>query len=149
MSTPNSAITTQAIGGIGQSFVNADGAVGTTLAIDLTNLKLLYTAGASGSIIKSLMANLDDGTARVLVLAYDDLTHKYVIGTVNIPVNSGATGAIANIDLLASAVLLGFPLDASGRAVIQLPPNKKLWAGVQVAVTAAKTLNVTGSAEDF
>lgn len=142
---------TQTLQSIVQSFVNADGAVGTTLTTAPSNTKLLFTAGTEGAVVKSLMVASDDSSARVFVLyiSPDSGTTFYCIGTVNIPVNSGATGAIANIDLFGSSVLLGLQFDQSGKAVLPLEASHRLYGGVQVAVTAAKTIVVTGVAEDY
>lgn len=151
MSMTNTLPITQLIQNIFAALVNATGAVGTTLGTAPANTVLLMTAGLNGSVLKSLMVASDDSAARVLCIfiSPDGGTTKYCIGTVNIPLNSGATGAIANIDVLASAVLLGFPVDQGGRSVLPLAAGYKVYVGVQVAVTAAKTIVVTGISEDF
>lgn len=147
--TPNSLLTTQTTNNIIQNFITNDGNCGVQLGSGIAGVKLLYTAGPSGSIIKSLMANSDDTSARVVTLVIDNLTSKYCIGTINVPLQAGQTGAIPNVDMLANANLLGFVVDAAGKNVIQLQANYKLWAGVQTTMTAAKTLNIIGSAEDY
>lgn len=151
MAVTNTLPVTQSFSDIVQTIVNADGAVGTTLTNAPTNTKVLFTAGANGSIVKSLMVCSDDSAARVLVfyISIDAGTTKTPIGTVNIPINSGATGAIANIDIFNSTVLLGFPLDQGGRSVLPMQASAILYVGTQVAVTAAKFINVTGAAENF
>lgn len=142
---------TQTIQNAFATLVNADGAVGTTLTTSPSNSKLLFTAGAEGSVVKSLTVSSDDSAARVLVfyISPDSGTTKYCIGTINIPLNSGATGAIANIDVLGSAVLLGLVLDQSGKPVLPLAATYRIYIGTQVAVTAAKTIVVTAVAEDY
>lgn len=142
---------TQTIQNAFQAIVNGDGAVGTTLTTAPSNAKLLLTAGAEGSVIKSLIVSSDDSSARVLAfyISPDGGTTKYCIGTVNIPVNSGATGAIVNVDILGSAVLIGMALDQSGKPVLPLAATYRLYVGTQVAVTAAKTIVVTAVAEDY
>lgn len=149
--TPNAQPCTQAIQNDFASLANATGAVGTTLTTSPSNSVLLSTAGANGSLVKSLMVCSDDSAARVLVIyvSPDSGTTKYPIGTANIPLNSGATGAIGNIDLLNSTVLLGFPVDQAGRNIIQLAPSNRIYVGVQVAVTAAKFINIMASLENF
>ncbi len=147
--TPNSLLTTQTTNNIIQTFITGDGNVGTSMGSGVVGAKLLYTAGPSGSIVKSLMACSDDSAAHVVTFVFDNLTSKFAIGTVNVPINAGATGAIANVDILGSAFLLGFTVDAAGKNVLQLGANQKLWAGPQVSMTAGKTLTIFGSAEDF
>ena len=142
---------TQSIQNAFQSIVNADGAVGTTLTTAPSNAKLLFTAGAEGSVIKSLTANSDDTSSRVLVIyiSPDAGTTKYPIGSVSITTLAGQTGALSQIDILASSVFLGLPLDQSGRPVLPLAATYRVYVGVQVAVTAAKFLNVHAMGEDY
>lgn len=142
---------TQAIQNDFASLVNATGAVGVTLTTNPSNSVLLSTAGANGAIVKALMVCSDDSAAKVLViyLSTDAGTTKNPIGTVNIPLSSGATGAIANIDILNSAVLLGFSVDQAGRSVIELAPAARIYVGVQGAVTAAKFVNICCISEQF
>jgi hypothetical protein len=148
--TPNKLLTTQTINNFATSFITGDGNVGTSMGSGIANTRLLYTAGPSGSIVKSLMACSDDGSlAHVVTLVYDNLTTKYPIGAVNVPINAGATGAIPNVDILGSTALLGFTIDAAGKSVLQLGANQKIWAGPQVSMTAGKTLTIFGIAEDF
>lgn len=151
MAVTNTLPVTQAIQNDFASLVNATGAVGTTLTTAPSNSVLLSTAGANGGVVKSLTVCSDDTAARVLVIyvSPDAGTTKNPIGTVNIPITAGATGAIANVDLLNSSVLLGFPVDQSGRNVIELAPNNRIYVGVQVAVTTAKFLNVSCMSEQF
>lgn len=149
--TVNSQPCTQAIQADFTSLVNATGAVGTTLTTAPSNSVLLATMGANGGVVKQLTVTSDDTSARVLVIyvSSDSGTTKYPIATVNVPLNSGATGAIVNIDVLGSAVVVGLPLDQMGKPVLELAPSNRIYVGVQVAVTAAKFLNVTCVSEQF
>ena len=134
------------------SLVNATGAVGTTLTTAPTNSVLACTAHATlGSVISSFVVATDESTAKVLVIyrSIDAGTTKFPIGAISIPINSGQSGAIANVDILASLVLLGFPVDLSGRNCIILAAAERLYVGVQVAVTAAKFLIGTISIGDY
>jgi hypothetical protein len=132
------------------SLVNATGAVGTTLTTTPSNAVLLFTAGAEGAVVKSITVTSDDTAARVLVFYISsDGTTYYPLFTVNVPLNSGATGAIVNIDILGSAVVVGLPIDQSGKPVLMLKASERVYVGTQVAVTAAKFINIVLQAEDF
>ncbi len=132
------------------SLVNATGAVGTTLTTAPSNAQLLFTAGAEGAVVKSIMVTSDDTSARVLVFYISsDGTTYYPLCTVNVPLNSGATGAIVNIDILGSAVVVGLPVDQAGRPIILLKATERIYVGTQVAVTAAKFINIVLQAEDY
>lgn len=141
---------TQTIINAFQSFVLVDGNVGTTLTNTPSNAKLVTTAGANGSIVKSFTVNMDD-TVRVLVIyiSPDAGTTKWPIGTASIATNSGATGAIVNVDLLNSTVLTGFPVDQAGRNIIELAATYRIYAGVQTTLTTAKFMNLIVMQEDF
>lgn len=138
-------------GPVSVNFVNADGAAGTGLTTSPSNTKLLYTAGANDSVLKSLIVSSDDSAARVLnvYVSPDSGTTKNWIGSVSIPITAGQTGAIANVDVLGSAVLVGMCYDQSGKAVLPLAGTYRVYVGVQVAVTAAKTVVVTAIGEDY
>lgn len=142
---------TQSFSNIATTIVNADGAVGATMTNNPSNTKTLFTANANGGIVKSLMVTGDDTTIRVLTfyISNDGGTTKVPIGTASIPVNAGATGAIATVDIFNTVFLLGFSVDQAGRNVLPLAAAALLYVGTQVAVTAAKFINVTGVAENL
>lgn len=130
---------------------NGDGAVGTGFTTNPSNTKLFFTAGAEGSVLKSLMVSSDDTATKLLVLylSTDGGTTKYWLGCILVAITAGQTGAIANLDFLGSSLFTGLPLDQSGKPVLELTANAKLYVGVQVAVTSGKFINVVGQAEDY
>lgn len=151
----NLLVTTQAINTARLAITNATAAVGTglgnTVGTDLTNApQQVIAAGANGTIIKSLTVCSDDSAAEVLTF-YVGVSGGpyYPIGAVNIPLSSGKTGVIANVDILASTVFLGMPLDAAGRSVIMLAVNDILWCGPQATITAAKIVTVQAQGENL
>ncbi len=135
------------------TLVNADSFTATNPGTSPTNTKLFFTAGAEGSILKSLTFATDATAAAQTVgiwLSTDGGTTKYLLGVINVPLNSGYTGAIANVDALNSSVLIGLTLDQSGRPVLPLVANARIYIGcLLTAVAASKTIYVTGVAEDF
>lgn len=151
MAKTTTAPITQSIKNAYLTFVNADGNVGTTLTNSPSNTKKLLTAGAEGSILKVLKVTSDDSSARVLnfYLSLDGGTTKTHIGSVNIPINSGANGTTADIDILASTVFLGMAIDQSGKPVLPLAPSAEIYVGPQASVTSARFINVLAVAEDF
>lgn len=137
--TPNSVVTPQAINTSFMSFVNADG----------TTVKDLFTAGANGAILNSLVAQSTDGTTRNLKLYYYDGTTAWPLGTVNIAVSSGNTGAIASTNLLSTTLIPGLPLDQNGNPFIKLEATHKIQGSVLVAVTAAAQVTTLAFGEDL
>ena len=116
---------------------------------DSTNKKTLFTAGANDSIVKSLHAVSDDSAAKVVQIYVNDGSVDNYIGAVNVPINSGTTGAIAAIDLLNGTLFPNLPYDANGKRVLPLPAGYVLKVSVVAAVTSAKTISITCMAEDY
>jgi hypothetical protein len=120
-----------------------------TLGSD-TNGATIYTAGASGGRVYSLMASTDD-TVTVNVFLYI-LKSSTVepIGMVNVPLSSGNTNAARfPVDMLSPANLPGLPLDATGKPYIELGPNEVLKCGALANLTAAKKCYVTAQGADY
>lgn len=116
---------------------------------DSTNKKTLFTAGSNDSVVKSLHAVSDDSAAKVVNVYVNDGSTDIYIGAVNVPLNSGATGAIAAVDLLNGTLFPNLPYDSNGKRVLPLPAGYVVKVSVQAAVTSAKTITVTCMAEDY
>lgn len=109
----------------------------------------LYTAGANDAVVKSLTVSSNDTSAVNLVISINNGTSDFVIGTVNIPINSGYTGAIASVDVLGSSLLPGLPRDVNNRAIIPLAAGFVLKVGALATMTAARVCNVVACVEEF
>src|SRR5438045_9464334 len=81
-----------------------------------TNTVLFATAGAEGSVVKSIIISSDDSSARTVQfwLSKDSGTTNYLIGTVVIAALSG-TATLINIDVLGNSILTGFAFDWTGK----------------------------------
>lgn len=139
MAKQTSLYVTKGIKTPGASFANADG----------TAYKTLYTASADDAIVKSIMVTSNDTAAVNLKVAINDGVTDRVIGTVNIPITAGLTGAIAAVDLLGSSLMPGLPLDQNGKRVLPLQGTHVLKVAPLVAVTAAKTVDVVAVVEEY
>lgn len=142
---------TQSIQNAAIQIANATGASGTGFTTSPSNTTLLLTAGSEGSVLKSLIVSSDDTSARLVTfyVSTDSGTTKYWVCSVSIPATAGQTGAIANVDILGSSLVLGLPLDQSGKPVYPMAAAARMYVGVQVAVTAGKFVNVMAVAEDY
>jgi len=138
---------------IAATLVNADSFTAINPGTSPTNLKLLMTAGSDGSILKSLIACTDATAAAQtfgLWISTDGGTTDHLIAVVNVPLNSGYTGAVLNVDILSNAFTIGLTYDQAGRAILPLQANAQLYIGcLTTAVAASKTIWVTGVVEDF
>lgn len=143
---------TQSIRNPNVAIVNGDSFIAAGGLLIPTNTKSFFVAGAEGSVLKSMVISSDDGTARnvAVYVSTDGGTTKYLLGTVNVPLNAGSTGAIVNVDVLNNSFLTGLSIDQTGRQVLPLAPNAVVYVGVITAVvTSGKALFITGVAEDF
>jgi len=125
----------------------------TALGVDgnAADAKACYTAGAFGGMVESLIMNTND-TAAVNVLVYE-LNGSTIIpkGIVNIPANSGNIGTVAAVNALAGigVTLIGFPINANGKAYIPLRPNSQLKVATLGAMTANKCLWASADGVDY
>lgn len=119
----------------------------------VTNTLLFCTAGAEGSVLKSMIIASNDTAAKyVSVWIQPGGTGSlFLLGQVAVPLTSGfsATGVLINIDVLNNAYLTGLALDQTGRQVLPLEAGTIIRVGMVAAPTAAKCLYVTGVLEDF
>lgn len=118
-----------------------------------TNTKQLLAAGADDSNIKALIISSDSTAAHIVQFwkSLDAGTTKHLLFAVSVPAGSGfLSGITANIDLFGSSVVLGLPIDLSGKPYLPLAAGTTIWVGVTIAaVTALKTIYVSASVEDY
>lgn len=134
---------TQNIKSSGQKIINSDSFQAANPGTSPTNTKLLYTGGASGSIIKSLIAFNDDSDKEFnLYWSPDAGTTKYLLIRVTLT-------TLVTTDLL--ALIPGLPKDQSNKFVLPATDsNFKLYISVSTsAVSSNKTIYVTCLSEDF
>jgi hypothetical protein len=115
-----------------------------------TNGVTIYTAGASGGRVLSLMASTDDTvTVNVFLYIYRGTT-VIPIGMVNIPLSSGNTNAARfPVDFLNSLNLPGLPIDNTGRQYIPLLASDVLKASTLANLTATKSAWINASGADY
>lgn len=113
-------------------------------------LKTLYTASADGAIVKAINVASLDSAARVLSLWIADAAtgNQMLVGAVNVPLNSGNSGAIATIDLLGGTLMPSLPYDSNGKRIIELKGGQVLKVSVP-AVTAGTQISVTAQVEEY
>lgn len=134
--------------GTGASTVGA-----TAIGVDgsAADAKAVYTAGAYGGIVQSLMISSND-TAAVNAIIYklDGAVVKH-LGIVNIPIGAGTNGTVANINAFAGSgsTLIGLPIDSNGNYYIYMKPNEVLKIAVLAAMTANKVIWATSQGLDL
>jgi hypothetical protein len=115
-----------------------------------TNGVTIYTAGASGGRVLSLMSSTDDTVTSNLFLYILRGATVVPIGMVNVPLSSGNTNAARfPVDFLNGTNLPGLPIDNTGRQYIPLIANDVLRATTLANLTAAKSVWVTAHCADY
>jgi len=143
---------TQTIRNLDVSLLNATSFIAANGGTNPTNTVELLTAGSEGSILKSLIVASDDSSARTIsfYLSTDAGTTKFLLFSVPVAIASGSNGTTVNVDVLNNAFVQGLQIDQSGRPIIALEANSKIYMGViTAAVTSGRTLHVVASLEDF
>jgi hypothetical protein len=117
---------------VGQ-FENADG----------TTFKTLYTAGASGARVDSLVGtNTDTANAYVVQLAVTISAVDYVLGEVNIPIGSGTNGSAKSVAMLNTVDIPGLAYTEDGALFLQ--SGAILKARVKTAVAGSDKVQIIG-----
>ena len=133
--------------GVGLLNAATAGAFGAT-----TNAVTVYTAGAFGGRVESLVANSDDTAAVNLnIMLVDGSSNVYPLGSANVPIQSGSQGTINNTDLLANGgtTLRGMLVDPTGKRYISVPAGWTLRVSTIANMTAAKKCYVTAQGFDY
>lgn len=136
-------------GGVAKLGDGASTVGATALGVDgiAADAKVCYTAGAYGGIVESLMASTND-TAAVNVLVYIlDGSTVHPLGIVNVPLSSGNSGTVPNVDLING--LIGLPVNSVYKKYIPLRANVVLKVAILAAMTANKILFVKSTGVDF
>lgn len=115
-----------------------------------TNGVTIYTAGALGGRVLSLIASTDD-TVTVNVFLYILRSSTVIpIGMVNIPLSSGNTNAARfPVDFLNGSNLPGLPIDNTGRQYIPLLANDVLRATSLANLTAGRSAWLNAAGADY
>lgn len=121
----------------------------TFTSADTTTLKTLFTAGANDSDIKAINAATDDSAAVNLKLYVTRGGTDYLLGTINIPINSGVTGTVVSVDILNDTSLPSLPLDSAGKRFLPLKTGDVVKCGCLATMTAAKTTTVSAFGQDY
>jgi hypothetical protein len=117
---------------------------------DGQNQKTVYTAGASGSKVSSLIAVSTDTSARDVQISITNGGTSFPLGTVTVALGSGNSGTANSVNLLDPTKLVGVALDADGNPYILLVSGDTLTVSALTTVTSGKLITViAASAGDF
>ena len=121
---------------------------------DTTVAKAIFTPGANGSVINSIIAYTNDTVTVNLQLGIYNGSTNYLITTVNLPIGAGNTNSVPNVDLLRSSqfgghLYLGLYYDANGNKVLFLPSVYKLYANCLATMSTSKNTNIFVQGGDY
>lgn len=133
------------------SFGSIANAQGGSAISSASNYVDVATAGDLGLLVDSIVINSNDSAAANVVVAIKRSSTYYPLGVVNVPINSGSTGAIVTTDVLDNSVIKGLPINTQGDYYLRLEPSDVLAFKVLVAVTntAGIALRITVSGVEF
>lgn len=109
----------------------------------------VYTAGADGGRVYSLLGSTDDTATNNIFLWILDGAVVKPIAIVNIPLSAGNLSSVKPVDFLNDVNIPGLPIDNNGKRYIALLPNEKLRAGSAAALTTAKSTWLTAQGADY
>lgn len=121
----------------------------TITSADTTVAKLLFTAGANDSDVKSIIVTSNDTAAINLALYVTRSAVDYLLGTINIPISAGTTGSVVSVDLINTTSIPGLALDSAAKAYLPLKTGDTLKVGPIVTMTAGKTCYVSAFGQDY
>lgn len=109
----------------------------------------IATANAAGTRITGLYCSSNDTAAINLLVYILDGATVIPLGLVNVPIGSGTTAGVYNVDMMDPTVgLRGLPIDNNGRPYIDLKGSAVLKAVPLANMTAAKTAWVSWTGAD-
>lgn len=116
-----------------------------------TNGVSIHTFGSYGGFVAGLKISTDD-TAAVNVFLYSkDGSDIIPEGIVNVPLSSGNSGSVANVDALANTGVrtLGDWIEVNGKRVIPMEAGHEFKCSVLANMTSGKKCHVTALIFEF
>jgi hypothetical protein len=136
-------------GGVGVLGTGASTVGATAVGVDgiAADAKVVYTAGAYGGIVESLMVSISDTVTVNLIVYAMDGTTVHPLGLVNIPLSSGNALSVPNVDVING--LVGLPINSVSKKYIPLRANMTLKVACLAAMTANKYVWAKSTGVDF
>ena len=110
---------------------------------DAQNQKTVYTAGVNGSIVRGLILQSTDTSARDVQISITTGGVSFPLGTVTVPIGAGNSGSVPSVNALNSAQLPGLPVDSFGNPCIALISGDTLTVSALSTVTTAKLITAS------
>lgn len=123
--------------------------VGTILPADAQGYKTVFTAGANGSKIESLIISSNDTAAHDVTINITRSAVNYQLGQISIPITAGYLNTAGSIDVLRSSIIPGLAYDSNGNKYLYLKSGDTLTINAPVTVTTAKQITAVASGGDF
>lgn len=148
--TPNSAISPQTVR-LGRTQLVA----ATLYAINaggtaVTNTQTLYTCGANGGMIKSILAAGNESVARDVTLFMIPASSKpYIITTVSIPITAGQISTAPPVDMLSATNTPGLPVDGAGNRFLSCESGDTFAVGARATMTGSTIFTFLATGADF
>lgn len=120
----------------------------TTNADSANTKKTIVTPGTNGSKVVAVFAtSTETANARVAQLWLTRSATSFLLGSMNVPVNSGFDGTVASANLFSLMTCL--PVDADGQPYLLLQSGDTLQVSFTTQVASGKEIDVTAIYGDF
>jgi hypothetical protein len=115
-----------------------------------TTPQTIYTGGANGSKIVSLVLTSTDTVAQNVQIALVNSSTSYILGTVPVPAGAGNGGTVASVNAFSSTVIPGLPIDSAGQYYLFLASASDTITIVPLTtISSAKIISGIMIAGDF
>lgn len=132
----------QTLGNKATAFLNGTGN-------GVANKLTIYTAGANGSKVESIIVSSTDTSARDMVFLITISGTNYILTMISIPITAGLTNAIPCVDILRHTQFPGLANDANGNRYLYLANGTTFCAYMNTTITSAKEVDVFVQAGDY
>lgn len=120
------------------------------LPADTSTLKTVYTGGANGSKIVSVIVSSSDTSTRDVQLGITTSADFKVLCTVTIPITAGYVAGTPPVNLLSPSNCPGLSVDNDGQTYIFLTDNTEtLQIKSLTTVTTAKEIDINSFGANF
>lgn len=123
------------------AFTNADSA---------NTKKTIATAGSDGSKVVGInITSTETANARVAQLWLTRSATSYLLGSINVPVNSGFDGTVAAVNAINQTIMPSLPIDNDGQPYLFLESGDTLQASFTTQIASGKEADVVAIFGNF
>lgn len=109
---------------------------------DASNQKTVYTAGANGSKVSSLIAASTDPAAHDVQISITNGGTAFPLGTISVAAGAGNSSGVTSANMLDPTRLVGLAYDSDGNPFIHLVSGDSLTVSALSTVNSGKVITI-------